>query len=275
VDLEFGPGECEVVAEETWSSFEQGLWDDEGLEFIFTPHDCTSTIRCTKCGTKPGLDFDPAGAWDVYTKEDMESEFGGYYEDYDQSEPRSLQVHFKDGVASPDDADHSDKAEDAAVHCPMCGEVGLSLFGGKLSTDSEGGHAAGDDYFENPTRADFKNWDAGDFEWGMIYKGGDGVTISEWVNVGCSDGNCWSAYKLDDHTDVPAAILAAAAIASAMRSLSDMELLDLAAIAKDLDEDTGGLAEAAMTWIDSASNDAKVCEVTKEILALQVPSRMP
>jgi hypothetical protein len=205
VGLVFGPGECEASAEEIWSSFDEGVQDDEGLEWIFAPFDCTSTIKCTKCDTELGLDFDPADAWDSYTEEDMESEFGSYYGDegcygLEWCEPRSLQVHFKDGVASPDDADHSDKAEDVAVgrrrpaaRCPVCGEVDLCLFGGGLRTDSDGGYASGRASFENPTRKDFKNWDVNEFDWSKRDKGGGGDKISEWVNVGCSDGECWSS----------------------------------------------------------------------------------
>jgi Zn finger protein HypA/HybF involved in hydrogenase expression len=202
-----------------------------------------------------------------------------------------------------------ESTEDGTVSCPVCGQPNLYLVGQVFEVEEEYGRAFGAyDSFSDLSSQEFKEqlterlgdspttywWEADEFRWvfreqctetvwwshtgpshygaGDVYVdliGGDSE-MGPWAGVGCTSKGCWEARGLAKYGDVPAAILASASLASAMRSLNDMEPLDLAAIAKDLEADDAKLAELtdrAKTWINSASNDARACGVAKEMLA--------
>ena len=75
------------------------------------------------------------------------------------------------------------------------------------------------------------------------------------AGLGCSNDSCLKVQGLNRYADVPAAILAAGALAAAGRSLADQELPDLAALAADLEADGAKqtkLLKGALKWIGHA-----------------------
>ena len=90
--------------------------------------------------------------------------------------------------------------------------------------------------------------------------------------VGCS-ARCWQAEGIQRYVDFPAAVLAAAALAAAARSLGDQEVPDLSALARDLEADDAKrskIAKRALTWVSAArcgeTDLSQVCRVAREML---------
>ena len=76
------------------------------------------------------------------------------------------------------------------------------------------------------------------------------------AGLGCSNDSCWKVQGLNRYADVPAAILAASALAAARCSLDDQEVPDLAAITANLegadDSKQAKLFKGALKWIGHA-----------------------
>ena len=179
----------------------------------------------------------------------------------------SLETREGCGVQNKDEVDH-----EGGIPCPICHAGRIEMIGEAVFLRDSGGKQSGVIEFKGASRNESPLTWGSRLDWEDYNEQGAEDEEQHHAEMGfragvtCSTDECWEARGLNSFTDIPSAILAAAALASAYRSFSDLEPLDLAVIAKGLGADTAGLAVAARTWLNSASNDAKACGVAKEML---------
>ena len=156
--------------------------------------------------------------------------------------------------------------------CPCCAAGKLKVFGEAVFLDHVAGKQSGKIEFEGARSNDSKRTWESRLEW----EGDNGGNFTDdetfpakmgyRAGVGCSDNGCWQVRGLGHYADIPAAILAAAAFAAANCSRNDQEVLDLAAIAADLEADDSKrskLLKGARKWIGCA-NGSKDEELSPE-----------
>ncbi len=145
--------------------------------------------------------------------------------------------------------------------CPCCAVGRLKVFGEAVFLNHEAGKQGGRIAFDGARSNDSKRT----WELRLEVESGNGgnsmdseaipAKMGFRAGVGCSDDGCWQARGLSRYADVPAAILAAAAFTAASCSLNGREVLDLAAVALDLEADDSRrskLPKKALKWIGFA-----------------------
>jgi hypothetical protein len=134
----------------------------------------------------------------------------------------------------------------------------LNVFGEAVFLAIEGGKQGGDIRFEGARTDDgVRMWNSRLEQGHANSNDHDGRKIEAKVGfragVGCSSSTCWEARGLKGHAELLAAILAAGALAAARCSLDDQDVLDLSALASNLEADTSKqakLVKGALAWLE-------------------------
>ncbi len=249
------PGESEKSAKAAWSSLLKTLnADQEWREYddgVRTAVDVEAEANCVSCGEAidlPSEWFPSSGAA--------------------RSIPGSVVNPWSPTLRIPSTDDKSSQAQDSTggtgpeegMACPCCVTGRLRVFGQAVFLEQEGGKQGGEIMFEGARTNDSKlTWDSR-LEYHTAHTNYEGVDefpakMGYRAGIGCSNDGCWQVRGLSRYADVPAAILAAGALAAAGRSLADQELPDLAALAAGLEADHSKqtkLLKGALKWIDRA-----------------------
>jgi hypothetical protein len=259
------------AAEAAWSRLIDGQKADDDDDWpdyddaARTATDVKAQVTCTSCG-------DP-----LELATELFPQMGG--SDY-RRPPMSVVAPWSPSLKTlegawpwPEIENETDPKE--GIPCSLCREGRIEVFGETVSLRESAGKQSGTIEFKSASTNESPfTWDSRLECEGYDEKvGGDEddhpAAMGFRAGVGCSSDGCWEARGLKSFTDIPAAFLAANAIASAYRSFSGLELLDLEATAKDMETDEarrGPLTKLARSWLDLGAADSEVLEHARELL---------